>query len=139
MKRAKAVFAALAAFLLCAPGLAGAQVRTDIQTILTNPNEFDGRKVEVEGTVESVRSRISGKGSPYTIFQLAGDGESVSVYAVGDQRLSEGDVVVVTGRFQKVRYLSQYVFQNEIDATEGKVEKAAEEPEGDEGQDRELK
>lgn len=124
MKRAKAVFFGFAAFLLCAPGLSWAQVRTDIQTILSDPNAFDGRKVEVEGKVESVRSRISGKGNPYTVFRLAGDGESVSVYTMGDQPLKEGDLVVVTGRFQKIKYISQYEFKNEIDATDGKVEKA---------------
>lgn len=109
---------------MCAPGLAWAQVRTDIQTILSNPNEFDGRRVEVEGTVESLRSKISGKGNPYTVFRLSGDGESVSVYTLGDPPLKEGDLVVVTGRFQKMRYLSQYEFKNEIDASDGKVVKS---------------
>lgn len=109
---------------MCATGISWAQVRTDIQTILSDPNQFDGRRVEVEGTVESLRSKISGKGSPYTVFRLSGDGESVSVYAPGDPPLKEGDLVVVTGRFQKIRYISQYEFKNEIDASDGKVEKA---------------
>lgn len=121
------VASCLAASFLIIAAQAPAQVRTDIQTILSNPSEFDGMKVEVEGIVQSVRSRISGKGSPYTMFLLAGDGDSVAVYAAGDPSLREGDLVVVTGRFQKVRYLSRYVFRNEIDATEGAVEKAAQE------------
>lgn len=118
------VLSALAVFLLCAGGMAAAQVRTDIQAILSNPNGFDGRKVEVEGRVESLRSRLSAKGSPYTTFKLAEGGESVSVFTLGDARLKEGDMVKVTGRFQKIRYLSKYVFLNEIDATDGQVVKA---------------
>lgn len=132
MKKTWTVLSALAVFILCAWGSASAQVRTDIQAILSNPSGFDGRKVEVEGRVESLRSRISGKGTPYTIFKLAEDGGSVSVFTLGDARLREGDMVKVTGRFQKIRYLSQYVFLNEIDATDGRVVKA-EQLEEDEG------
>lgn len=124
MKRTWTLLSALAVFILCAAGFASAGVRTDIQAILADPNSFDGRKVEVEGRVESLRSRISGKGSPYTIFRLEEGGESVSVFTLGDAPLKEGDMVKVTGRFQKLRYLSQYVFLNEIDATDGRVEKA---------------
>ncbi|MBI2400934.1 MAG: hypothetical protein HYV23_07775 [Deltaproteobacteria bacterium] len=124
MKRTSAVLSALAVFLLFAAGTATAQVRTDVQAILSNPNGFDGRKVEVEGRVESLRSRLSAKGSPYTTFKLAEDGDSLSVFTLGDARLKEGDIVKVTGRFQKIRYLSQYVFLNEIDATDGQVVKA---------------
>jgi uncharacterized protein (DUF58 family) len=124
MKKTMMVISALAVFLLCASSMAAAQVRTDIQAILSNPNGFDGRKVEVEGRVESLRSRLSAKGGPYTTFKLAEDGESLSVFTLGDARLKEGDLVKVTGRFQKIRYLSQYVFLNEIDATDGQVVKA---------------
>lgn len=132
MKKTLTVLPALAIFLLCAGGAAFGQVRTDIQAILSNPNGFDGRKVEVEGKVESLRSRISGKGTPYTIFKLAEDGESVSVFTLGDQPLKEGDMVKVTGRFQKIRYLSKYVFLNEIDATDGRVVKAEQLEDGEE-------
>lgn len=124
MKRTMTVISALAVFLLCAGSMAAAQVRTDIQAILSNPNGFDGRKVEVEGRVESLRSRLSAKGSPYTTFKIAENGDSLSVFTLGDARLKEGDMVKVTGRFQKIRYLSQYVFLNEIDATDGHVIKA---------------
>lgn len=124
MKKTMTVISALAVFLLCASSMAAAQVRTDIQAILSNPNGFDGRKVEVEGRVESLRSRLSAKGGPYTTFKLTEDGESLSVFTLGDARLKEGDLVQVTGRFQKIRYLSQYVFLNEIDATDGQVVKA---------------
>lgn len=125
MKKTWTVLSSLAVFIMFAGSTAAAQVRTDIQAILANPNGFDGRKVEVEGKVESLRSRISGKGSPYTIFKLEEDGKSVSVFTLGDARLKEGDMVKVTGMFQKIRYLSQYVFLNEIDATDGRVEKTA--------------
>src|SRR3990170_7880450 len=132
MKRIRTLLSTLAVFLLRAGGSAAAQVRTNVQAILSNPNGFDGRKVEVEGKVESLRSRLSGKGNPYTTFKLAEGGESVSVFTLGDARLKEGDTVKVTGRFQKIRYLSQYVFLNEIDATDGHVVKA-EQLEEDEG------
>ncbi len=123
MKKTWTVMGALAAFVLCVASSVYAEVRTDIQAILANPNGFDGTKVEVEGRVESLRSRISGKGSPYTIFRIADNGESLSVFTLGDAPLKEGDTVRVTGMFQKVRYVSQYVFLNEIDATDGRVEK----------------
>lgn len=126
MKRTGMLFAALSFTMMCSPALAGEQVKTDISTILSNPNDFDGRKVEVEGRVESIRSRISSKGDPYTMFMLAEDGGTVSVYALGDPPLKEGENVKVVGRFQKIRYVSQYEFKNEIDATEGTVEEVDE-------------
>lgn len=137
MKRTRMMFAALSLMLICAPGLADAQVKTDISAILSNPNDFDGRKVEVEGRVESIRSRISGKGAPYTMFMLAEDGGTVSVYTLGDLLLKEGETVKVVGRFQKIRYVSKYEFKNEIDATEGTVEKASEEIDETEGPEAE--
>lgn len=123
MEKTRTALTALAVFVLCVASSAYAEVRTDIQAILANPNGFDGRKVEVEGRVESLRSRISGKGSPYTIFRIADNGESLSVFALGHSPLKEGDLVRVSGMFQKVRYVSQYVFLNEIDATDGRVVK----------------
>lgn len=123
MKKTRTTLTAMAVFVLFVASFAYAEVKTDIRAILANPSGFDGRKVEVEGRVESLRSRISGKGSPYTIFRIADDGESLSVFTLGDAPLKEGDMVRVSGMFQKVRYVSQYVFLNEIDASDGRVVK----------------
>lgn len=111
-------------YLLFFPFIAIAQgIKTTVGDILSDPDKYDGKMVEVKGMVESLKFKVSKKGNPYTVFNLVDKGYSVKIFSFGNLPIKEGDLVRVIGRYQKVKYVGPYIFYNEIDASEGTVEK----------------
>jgi len=109
--------------VLIIPVLCFAQIKTTISEIASNPDKFHGKVVEVEGKVMFVKFKTSKRGNPYTVFELTDGKNYVSVFSFGTLPVKEGDKVRVIGTYQKVKYVGRYVFYNEIDATNGRVEK----------------
>jgi len=80
--------------------------------------------VQVEGKVISTKFKTSKKGNPYTTFDLSDAGNTLTVFSFGTLSIEEGNKIRVMGRYQKVKQVGRYTFYNEIDASEGSVEKA---------------
>ncbi len=93
-----------------------AQQMVGVSVLLQNPDRYDGRVVTVAGVIVGYRERVSSRGNPYTTFQLAEGGASVSIFAWKHQGLHNGLRAQVTGRFDKVKRVGQYTFRNEIEA-----------------------
>ncbi len=111
-------------FLLLIITTANAQaIKTTISDILSNPDQYDGKMVQVEGKIISTQFKTSKKGNPYTTFKLGSDGKPLSVFSFGTLSIKAEDSVTVMGRYQKVKHVGQYTFHNEIDASGGSVEK----------------
>lgn len=100
-----------------------AQVKTTVSDILANSDKYDGKMVQVDGKAFSVKFKTSKKGNPYTTFKLTDGKNYLTVFSFGTLSVSEGDNVKVTGTYNKIKYVGRYVFYDEIDATNGKVEK----------------
>jgi hypothetical protein len=98
-------------------------LKTTVADILSNPDQYDGKMVQAEGKVLALRFKTSKKGNPFTTFKLGSDEKAISVFSFGTLSINGGDQVKVTGRYQKVKHVGQYTFYNEIDASEGSVEK----------------
>ena len=98
-------------------------LKTTVADILSSPDKYDGKIVQVEGTVLTAQFKTSKTGNPCTIFKIGSDENALSVFCFGTLSISVGDSVKVIGRFQKVKHIGQLTFQNEIDASEGNVEK----------------
>lgn len=100
-------------------------IKTSVSEILNNPDKYDGKMVRVEGKVDSLKSKTSKRGNPYTSFTIKDSSSgSLSVFSFGTLPIRSGDSVVVMGRYQKVKRVPpRYTFYNEIDASEGSVEK----------------
>jgi len=105
------------------PVLCLAQIKITISEIASNPDKFHGKVVEVEGKVMFVKFKTSKRGNPYTVFELTDGKNYVSVFSFGTLPVEEGNKVRVIGTYHKVKYVGRYVFYNEIDATNGKVER----------------
>jgi RecG-like helicase len=107
---------------ITAPGQA---IKTTPTEILQNLDKYDGKMVQVEGKVISPNFRTSKKGNAYTTFKLTdSQKDTLSVFSFGNLTIKEGDTVKVMGRFQKVKHVPpRYTFYNEIDTSEGSVEK----------------
>ena len=98
-------------------------IKATVGDILSNPDQYDGKIVQVEAKVFLPHFKTSKKGNAYTTFKLEGDGQFVSVFSFGTLSIKEGDSVRVIGTYQKVKKVGRYTFNNEIDASNGSVEK----------------
>ncbi len=61
---------ALAAFALLAALPTATIAATTIAQILGSPSAYDGKHVDVHGTVEHLEQKVSRKGNPYVTFAL---------------------------------------------------------------------
>jgi single-stranded DNA-binding protein len=108
------------------PKIVDAQViKTSVAEILSNPDQYDGKMVHVEGRIQSLKFNTSKKGNPYTTFMVVdSSNNSLNVFASGTLSINRGDSVTVTGRYQKVKRVPpKDTFYNEIETTEDGVKK----------------
>ena len=108
------------------PKIVDAQVmKTSVAEILSNPDQYDGKMVQVQGRIQSLKFNTSKKGDPYTTFMVVdSSNNALNVFTFGTLSINRGDSVTVKGRYQKVKHVPpKYTFHNEIDASGGSVEK----------------
>ena len=89
---------------------------TSIQSIITNPAEFDGKTVTIQGTAAAVKETTSRAGNAYATLQIQDTGGAIKVFTWGHPSTRNGDRVEVTGVFQQVKRVGRYTFYNEIEA-----------------------
>ncbi len=92
-------------------------IKTTISAIQKEPDKFDNKLVQVEGTVERIDKRVSRAGNEYTTFQLRSGRDRVNVFTYGHPDVDDGDKVVVVGRYRKEKKVGNQTFKNEIDAS----------------------
>ena len=124
--RVKTAFLLCISFFACfLPLTANAQaIKISIADIYANPNNYDGRMVQVEGKVLFLKYKVCKKGN-YTTLELDDNsGKFLTVFSYGNFPIKKGDKVKVTGIYKKVIHVPpRYTFYNEIDATTGSIEK----------------
>jgi exonuclease VII large subunit len=117
--RTKLIWQVLAIFLLIAAGCSRSGVT--IGEILDNPDKYDGKRVTVRGEVVDIRARVSRAGNPYYTFTLRDRTGEIKVFNFGQPVCTDGDKVVVTGKYSVEKHVGHYTFYNEIDASSGAV------------------
>jgi hypothetical protein len=93
-------------------------LEVQIKDVVSNPGDYNGKKVSLEGKVAKVDYRKSSKGEPFTVFKLKdSENNEVGVY-FEDERLpiSKGDRVKIVGRFWKEKSYFLYKIKNVIKA-----------------------
>jgi hypothetical protein len=96
--------------LCTGPALADA-----IADIAAHPSNFDGKSVDVRGTVRGLREKTSARGNAYDTFKLCST-SCVSVFVFGRPAVSNGGTAEVQGTFSAVHRVGRYTFYNEIEA-----------------------
>lgn len=93
-------------------------VSVQIAEIVSDPKQFDGTKVTLEGKVKKVKYTKSAKGEDFTVFELKdGEGNKVGVYYEDEHLpIEKGDTLRITGRFKKERKYFLYKIKNSIKA-----------------------
>lgn len=130
-KRIVMILTASAMLLLCvfaqpsgfaddkAPSLKDDQIfSVSIQDVVSDPGEYNGKRVRLEGKVMKVEYTKSSRGEPFTIFKLRdSDDNEVNVYYEDEHLpISKGDRVSIMGRFRKEKSYFLYKIKNVIKA-----------------------
>ncbi len=89
-----------------------------IEDVVSDPGEYNGKKVTLEGKVVKVDYTKSSRGEPFTIFKLKdSDDNEVNVYYEDEHLpISKGDKVKIMGRFRKEKNYFLYKIKNVIKA-----------------------
>lgn len=93
-------------------------VEVTIDQLVSNPNQYDGQRVTLEGFVDKVEYTKSSKGEPFTLFRMNdGTNNEVRVYYEDEHlELSKGDKVKIQGRYKKQKRYLLYKLKNVIKA-----------------------
>lgn len=92
-----------------------------IAGVLAHPLIFDGRHLSVSGTVANLSEKTSRRGNDYTTFDLCDGASCIHVYSQGHPKLTNGQMLKVTGKFFADRHVGNLDFKNELDADEGSL------------------
>jgi hypothetical protein len=87
-----------------------------VSSILSNPEQFDGKDVTIRGTAAAVKQTISRRGNPYTTFQVQDNGAEITIFTFGHPDTKNGNRVEVTGIFTRAKHVGANTFYNEIEA-----------------------
>ncbi|MGB3729687.1 MAG: hypothetical protein WBA70_10615 [Thermodesulfobacteriota bacterium] len=93
-------------------------VEVTIDQLVSNPKQYDGQRVTLEGFVDKVEYTKSSKGEPFTLFRMNdGTDNEVRVYYEDEHlALSKGDKVKIQGRYKKQKRYLLYKLKNVIKA-----------------------
>ena len=118
MTRFLTLIALGAFFIILSSGFVKANDQeSTIERIVSNPINYDGKEVVVEGQVKKIKYTTSSSGAPYTLFKLHdGDESTVGVYTKGRIEITEGSKVRVMGKFNKEKRYAIFKFKNVIKA-----------------------
>ena len=111
-------FAIPATALALLAALPAAASQATIDQILGSPANYDGRHVDVKGTVEHLEQKVSHQGNPYTTFSLCSN-RCIKVFAFGDFAKSNGQTVTVHGTYETVNHINGYTLDNGIESDGG--------------------
>jgi hypothetical protein len=85
-----------------------------IQSIISDPAQFDHKSVTIRGTAVAVHETTSRSGNAYATLDAQDADAAIKVFVWGHPGTKVGDLVQVTGVFQQVTRVRQYTFYNEI-------------------------
>lgn len=93
-------------------------ISVNIAEVVSEPKQFNGRQVTLEGVVKKVKYTKSGKGEDFTVFELKDpQGNKVGVYYEDEHLpINKGDTVRITGKFRKEKKYFLYKVKNVIKA-----------------------
>ena len=90
----------------------------NISEVVSDPKQYEGVKVTLEGVVNKVKYTKSSKGEDFTVFELKDtDGNKVGVYYEDEHLpIKKGDTVRISGKFRKEKKYFLYKVKNVIKA-----------------------
>lgn len=88
-----------------------------IEKVVSYPNEYDGRKITLEGEVSRLKFTESFTGKPYTLFELVDPEKNIiNVYAEGHLGIEKGEKLRIHGKFSTEKNYFLFKFKNVVKA-----------------------
>lgn len=92
----------------------------DPAQILGHPPSYDGKRVTVSGTLRHVLAQTTRRGKDYTTFELCDD-VCMKVFLWGHPRLREEQRQSVSGKFETIKRVDAYTFENVLETQAGSI------------------
>jgi hypothetical protein len=88
-----------------------------IKEVVSSPDEYEGKKITVEGEVSRLKFTKSITGKPYTLFELEDPGKNmINVYAEGHLDIEKGKKLRIHGKFSTKKNYFLFKFKNVVKA-----------------------
>ena len=88
-----------------------------IKEVVSSPDEYEGKKITVEGEVSRLKFTKSITGKPYTLFELADPAKNmINVYAEGHLDIEKGKKLRIHGKFSMKKGYFLFKFKNVVKA-----------------------
>ncbi len=91
--------------------------QSTIKEVVLSPNDFEGKKITLEGEVSRLKFTKSVTGKPYTLFELVDPLKNmVNVYAEGHLKIEKGEKLRIHGKFSTEKNYFLFKFKNVVKA-----------------------
>ena len=91
--------------------------QSTIKEVVSSPDDYEGKKITVEGEVSRLKFTKSITGKPYTIFELADTSNNIiNVYAEGHLDIEKGKKLRIHGKFSTEKNYFLFKFKNVVKA-----------------------
>ena len=88
-----------------------------IKEVVSYPDEYEGKKITLEGEVSRLKFTESFTGKPYTIFELVDPAKNIiNVYAEGHLDIEKGKKLRIHGKFSTEKNYFLFKFKNVVKA-----------------------
>ena len=88
-----------------------------IKEVVSYPDEYEGKKITLEGEVSRLKFTKSFTGKPYTIFELVDPAKNIiNVYAEGHLDIEKGKKLRIHGKFSTEKNYFLFKFKNVVKA-----------------------
>jgi len=88
-----------------------------IRDVVSHPDEYEGKKITLQGEVSRLRFTKSLTGKPYTLFELVDPGKNmINVYAEGHLDIERGEKLRIHGKFSTEKNYLLFKFKNVVKA-----------------------
>jgi hypothetical protein len=88
-----------------------------IKEVVSYPDEYEGKKITLEGEVSRLKFTKSLTGKPYTLFELVDPAKNlINVYAEGHLDIEKGEKLRIHGKFSTEKSYILFRFKNVVKA-----------------------
>jgi hypothetical protein len=88
-----------------------------IEEVVSYPDQYEGKKLTLEGEVSRLKFTKSLTGKPYTLFELVDPAKNmINVYAEGHLDIEKGEKLRIHGKFSTEKNYFLFKFKNVVKA-----------------------
>lgn len=104
-------------YISCAQDSQAGELDSTIEKVVSDPTQYEGKKIMLEGEVSRLKFAKSFTGKPYTLFELVDRASNmINVYAEGHLGIEKGKILRIHGKFSTEKSYFLFKFKNVVKA-----------------------